>query len=311
MSQALRVVFMGTPEVAVPTLRVVAERCQVQCVVTQPDRPAGRGRHLRASAVKQAAEELGLPLWQPDSLRGQAGHPAVQGADLFVVFAYGEILSPRFLRLPAIAAINLHCSLLPRWRGASPMQAALRHADQDTGISIQRMVRELDAGPVYARHRLPLSPTTTLPQLHDALAQLGAEAMAAFLRSWPAAEPVAQDPTAVTWCHKLTHEDGHIDWRQAAPAVERQVRAYTPAPGCWTLADGQRLGIQAVRVVDASLAPGQVQCCGRHLVVGCGTGAVAIEQLQPPGKRPMAIAAYLNGHQPPDRCELPRDPNPS
>ncbi len=305
MSRSLRVVFMGTPELAVPALRVVAEHCIVQCVVTQPDRPAGRGQHLRPPPVKQAAQDLGLPLWQPASLRGQAEYPAVQGADLFVVFAYGEILSSRFLRLPSLAAINLHCSLLPRWRGASPMQAALRHGDDETGISIQRMVRALDAGPIYSHHRLPLSPTTTLPQLHDALAVLGAEALAAFLRSWATLSPHAQDPAAATWCHKLTHEDGHIDWRQSAVAVERQVRAYTPAPGCWTRAEGQRLAVQAVRVVDEQLTPGQVRCCGRQLVVGCGTGAVAIERLQPPGKRPMDVAAYLNGHQPPACCELP------
>ncbi len=302
----MKAVFMGTPELAVPTLRALAADVEVSCVVTQPDRRAGRGRHLRPPPVKVVAEELGLPVWQPGSLRRHADDPRLVDCDLLVVFAYGEILSEAILARPRIAPINLHCSLLPRWRGASPMQAALRAGDHQTGISIQRMVRALDAGPVYCRHRLPLPVRTTLPELHDKLAVLGALAMGRFLRDLPLLEPMPQDPERVTWCGKLTHEDGHIDWRQDADAVERQVRAYTPAPGCWTRSGAQRIGIRAVRVLtDVHLPPGRTAQRGREILVGCGYGGVSLERLQPAGKRPMSARSYLNGHPLPEAFDLP------
>jgi methionyl-tRNA formyltransferase len=297
----LRTVFMGTPEIAVPTLRALAARTSVTCVVTQPDRPAGRGHHLQPPPVKVAALELGLPVWQPETLKGQAGAAQLAGADLFVVLAYGELLRQDILDLPRGACINLHASLLPRWRGASPLQAVLRAGDAETGVTVMRMVRGLDAGPMFLHERLPLTPHTTLPELHDAIAALSAVALGRFLDRWPHLDAVPQDETQVTLCRKLLPEDGHLDFSISMVELERWVRAYTPAPGCWALADGERMRLLqlAPRPAIRDLPAGALRVVEGELVVGCGDGACAIERLQPAGKRAMITADFLRGHRPP------------
>jgi methionyl-tRNA formyltransferase len=299
----MRTVFMGTPEIAVPALRLLAVRTTVTCVVTQPDRPAGRGHQLQAPPVKVAAGELGLPVWQPETLKGQAAAPHLAGADLFVVMAYGELLRQEVLDLPRGGCINLHGSLLPRWRGASPLQAALRAGDTETGVAVMRMVRGLDAGPVYLSERLPLTPATTLPALHDALAELAATALGHLLDRWPGVVPQEQDERLVTVCRKLTPEDGHLDFTRSGAELERWVRAYTPAPGCWAqVADGRlRIMALAPRPAVVGLAAGELRAAGGELLVGCADGACAVLRLQPPGKRAMAAADFLNGHQVPAR----------
>lgn len=301
----LRTVFMGTPEIAVPTLRALAARTTVTCVVTQPDRPAGRGHHVQLPPVKVAAQELGLPVWQPDSLKGQAQAAQLADADLFVVLAYGELLRQDILDLPRGACVNLHASLLPRWRGASPLQAALRAGDSETGVTVMRMVRGLDAGPMYLHERLPLTAQTTLPDLHDAIAALSAVALGRFLDRWPAIEPVAQDEAQVTLCRKLLPEDGHLDFSKSMAELDRWVRAYTPAPGCWALAGGERLRVLELvpRPTVRDLSPGMLRVIDGELLVGCGDGAGAITRLQPPGRRAMAAADFLRGNRSPEKLD--------
>lgn len=298
----LRCVFMGTPEIAVPALRLLAGRTAVTCVITQPDRPAGRGHELRAPAVKTAAVALGIPVWQPETLKGCEAEPRLAGHDLFVVMAYGELLRRPVLALPR-ECINLHASLLPRWRGASPLQAALRAGDAATGVTVMRMAPKLDAGPIFLSERLPLAATTTLAELHDRIAELAANALGRFLDAWPGCEPVDQDEAQVTTCRKLEAEDGRLDWSRPMAELERWVRAYTPAPGCWTALGADRLRVLALTPAPAAarLDPGAIRCEAGTLLVGCGDGAVAITRLQAPGKRPMEAADFLRGNQLPER----------
>ena len=302
MAEPLRCVFMGTPEIAVPSLHALSARTEVSCVVTQPDRPAGRGRGLRPPPVKVAAQALGLPVWQPQTLRGAESDPRLQGADLFVVLAYGELLRQPVLDLPT-ACINLHASLLPRWRGASPLQAVLRAGDAETGVSVMRMVRALDAGPVYLQQRIPLDNSATLPWLHDRIADVSAEALVAFLERWPDIQAEPQDEAQVTTCGKLTPEHGRLDPTQPAVDLERQVRAYTPMPGCWINAAGARLKIKQVAVVPAppGLSPGATASIDREPILICGEDALALRSVQPPGKPPMPGTAWLNGYPLPER----------
>ncbi len=299
----LSTVFMGTPEIAVPALQLLNRMTRVRLVVTQPDRPAGRGHQLHEPAVKRAARDLGLPLWQPETLRGQAGAAELQGADLFVVMAYGELLRQEVLDLPRAGCINLHASLLPRWRGASPLQAALRAGDTATGVTVMRMVRALDAGPIHLARTLELGPRTTLPELHDALGALAAEALAGVLQGWPGPAPAAQDESQVTVCRKLTAEDGRLRFDCSAGELERWVRAYTPTPGCWALAGSERVRLLALepRPALAGLAPGLLALHDGELLVGCAGGACAILRLQAAGKRVMEAADYLRGHRLPER----------
>lgn len=301
VNQTLCSLFMGTPEIAVPVLRVLAARTSCRGVVTQPDRPAGRGHQLQPPAVKVAALELGLPVWQPETLKGQAADPRLQGLDLIVVMAYGELLRQEVLDLPRLGCINLHASLLPRWRGASPLQAVIRAGDPATGVTVMRMVRGLDAGPIYLTQTVPLDGTTTLPWLHDALADAAATALGRFL-DHPTAIPVEQDPALVTHCRKLLPEDGRLDWNLAQADLDRWVRAYTPAPGCWVPQGSDRIKILGLEPAGpADLTPGQTMVAGERILVGCGDGAVAVTRLQMPGRKPLAAAEFLRGARIPER----------
>jgi methionyl-tRNA formyltransferase len=292
----LRTVFMGTPEIAVPSLRLLARRTAVSCVVTQPDRPAGRGHHLTSSPVKRAAEELCLPLWQPETLKGHAEDSRL-ACDLAVVMAYGELLRQDVLDRPSGGCVNLHASLLPRWRGASPLQAALRAGDERTGVTVMRMVRALDAGPIYLTEEIPIDPAMTLPALHDRIAETAACALDRFLAEWPALVPVPQEETHATFCRKLTSADGHLDFTRSGSEIERWVRAYTPSPGCWATMDGQRLRILALEPRPTRLEPGEVVRIGDEILAGCSDGAVAMTRLQPAGGRIMSALEFLNGHR--------------
>ncbi len=297
-------VFMGTPEIAVPALRALAAVTTVRHVITQPDRPAGRGNQPQPSAVKRAALELGIPVWQPETLKGVEGDARLD-ADLIVVMAYGALLRQPLLDRPRLGCINLHASLLPRWRGASPLQAAIRAGDAMTGVTVMRMVRALDAGPVFLRRDLPLSPRVTLPELHDAMAIGAAEALREFLVD-PTRLAVAQDEALVTTCRKLVDDDGRLDFAGDALEIDRWVRAYVPAPGCWTLAHGAaepvRLRVLAgeARDLDAG-APGDARALADALLVGCGRGAYAITRLQVPGGKALSAADFLRGHRAPTR----------
>jgi methionyl-tRNA formyltransferase len=289
-------IFMGTPEIAVPALRLLASRAEVRLVITQPDRPAGRGMKLTPPPIKIAAQALGLPVWQPETMRGAESDPRLAGHDLFVVMAYGEILRQPVLSLPK-ACINLHASLLPRWRGASPLQAAIRAGDAETGVSVMEMVPALDAGPVYLSERIPLTPTTTLPELHDRVAATASQALRVFLDSWPNLQAVPQDERLVTVCRKLTSTEGHLDWSKSADEIESWIRAYTPAPGCWTQAGQNRLRLLSVRIsANTKLHAGQTDCNGGKILVGCGSGVIEILRLQSAGKAPMSSLDFVRGN---------------
>ena len=304
MSATLRTVFMGTPEIAVPALRVAHALTRLTLVVSQPDRPAGRGHRLHVAPIVSTAQQLGVPLWQPETLKGQAQDPRLD-CDLIIVMAYGELLRQEALDRPAFGCLNLHASLLPRWRGASPLQAALRAGDAQTGVSVMRMVRALDAGPVYARRVLHLTDATTLPELHDAMATAAAAALRDVLLGWPLPQPREQDPGQVTLCRKLTAADGQLRFAATMLDLCRWVRAYTPTPGCWVPLGSERLRILALAarpgVID--LAPGVVAARSGELLIGCADGAVAVVTLQPPGKRPMDAGDFLNGHRLPERAD--------
>lgn len=298
----LRCLFMGTPEIAVPALRLLAARTTVSGVITQPDRPAGRGHELRAPAVKTTALELNLPVWQPETLKGCESDPRLAGHDLFVVMAYGELLRRPVLALPR-ECINLHASLLPRWRGASPLQAVLRAGEAETGVTVMRMEPKLDAGPIFLHERIALDAATTLPVLHNRIAEVAATALGRFLDLWPDCQARTQDEALATHCRKLETSDGQLDWSQAMVDLERWVRAYTPAPGCWTALGSERLRVLGLAPAPlvTGLEPGAIRCGDGMIHVGCGDGAVAITRLQAPGKRPMEAADFLRGNRLPER----------
>ncbi len=291
----MRTVFMGTPDIAVPALQLLAARTTITCVITQPDRPAGRGHHLTPPPVKIAAMALGLPVWQPETLKGCEEDPRLQ-CDLAVVMAYGELLRQKVLDRPAHGCINLHASLLPRWRGASPLQAALRAGDTRTGVTVMRMVRALDAGAMFCSDEIAIGARMTLPELHDALMGSATRALGIFLDRFPQLPAIEQDVNLVTTCHKLTTEHGRLDFSVGAVAIDRWVRAYTPAPGCWVPLTDAKLKILAVEPVSTAIPVGQVVNDGTQVLIGCGADAVVLRELQAPGKRPMATGDFLRGN---------------
>ena len=303
MVNGLRTIFFGTPDIAVPALRLLSSRTQVLRVVTQPDRPAGRGQKLQPPAVKSAALALGLPVWQPETLAGGELATELQGAELFIVMAYGALLRQSVLDLPSAGCVNLHASLLPRWRGASPLQAVIRAGDAETGISVMRMVRTLDAGGVFLQERLALDGRPTLPWLHDRVAELAAVALGRFLDagSTAVAVAVAQDEALVSHCRKLTDADGHLDFTRGVDELDRWIRAYVPAPGCWAADDaGERLRIHAAEPRERTPCPaGEVRVVGRELQVGCGDGWLGLTRVQSPNKKALDVGDWLNGNRPP------------
>jgi methionyl-tRNA formyltransferase len=292
----MKTVFMGTPEIAVPALRRLAAHTEVGLVITQPDRPAGRGNVMTPPPVKQAALALGLRVWQPETLKGTDAAERLRGADAAVVLAYGELLRQDVLDAPRLGCINLHASLLPRWRGASPLQAAIRAGDPRTGMTVMRMVRGLDAGPMLLDLPIDLPGDATLPWLHDRMAELGAEAIDRWLAVAGTVTPVLQNDAAATHCRKLTSEDGHLAFDRSATEVERWIRAYNPAPGTWAMSGGERLRILAAAVRAAGPSPGACAVVDGELLIGCQDGAIAVLRLQSPGGKALSAADWLRGH---------------
>jgi methionyl-tRNA formyltransferase len=289
----LRIIFMGTPDFAVPTLdALVGAGHDVALVVAQPSRKSGRGRKLRPPPVAVRATELGLDLVQPRAMRSGPFPDrfcAVE-ADVAVVIAYGRILPLRLLESPRFGCVNVHASLLPRWRGAAPIQAAVLAGDEVSGVCTQRMEEGLDTGPVYLERRLALDPRETAGTLHDKLARLSAEIAVATVEGLGTIEPVPQSEQGITWAPKIDKTDGRVDWAGDAAAIDRQVRAMSPWPGGFV--DGLKL--IEVRPVEGEGAPGVVLRT-RPLVVACGTGAVELVRVQAPGKRPVSGFDYANG----------------
>jgi methionyl-tRNA formyltransferase len=308
----LRIAFFGTPAFAVPTLEaLLASRHPVVAVVTQPDRPRGRGQKPSFSPVKDVAVAAGLPLLQPEKLRDAqflAAFAAVR-ADLGVVAAYGKIIPDTLIAVPPHGMINVHASLLPRYRGAAPIQRAVLAGDTVTGITIMRIVRELDAGGMFAKVERPILPDATSRDVEHDLAQAGAQLLVEVVDAIAngTAREVPQDDAAVTYAPKLTREEGLIDWSRPAASIHNQIRGLVPWPHAWTHLDGQRVIItkSAPETGDEPGTPGQVvEAHGDVIRVRAGTGVVRILALQPEGKRVMTPREFLSGRPVPPGTRL-------
>lgn len=305
MNATARIAFAGTPEFAVPVLEALAAHgARPALVLTQPDRPAGRGRRVTPSPVKQKAHELGIDVRTPERLDGASGLETLgPRPDLLVVVAYGLLLPDRLLEWPRLAPVNVHASLLPRWRGASPIQHAILSGDTETGVSLVHMVTRLDAGPVYARRATPIGVAETARGLHDRLAALGAALLVDELPRLAAgtATPEAQDEALATYAPKLTKADAVLDFTRPAAVLERRVRAFDPWPVAEArFAGGGRLRIwrAAALAQDAAGAvPGTIVAAGAPGIdVATGDGLLRLERVQPPSARPMEARAYLAAH---------------
>ncbi len=304
MSANPRIVFAGTPEFAVATLDALLESgATIEHVLTQPDRPAGRGRRLEPSAVKTAARSAGAVVHQPVTLRddgilGALGEPP----DLLVVVAYGLLLPSWMLDWPAQGAINVHASLLPRWRGAAPIQHAILAGDTKTGVSIMRMEAGLDTGPVFAQRATTITAFETAGTLHDRLAAMGAALLSESLAGILTGELVseAQDDDAATYAAKIVKADGELDWRASSVDLERRIRAFHPWPVCvGRLSDERVLRIHSAVAADdtATAAPGTILAADhKGIDVATGRGVLRLIEIQPPGAKAMPVAAYLNAH---------------
>ncbi len=295
---------MGSPEFAVPALRALhGAGHTIAAVYCQPPRPAGRGHAVRRCPVHVAADDMGLLVRTPARLRREAAEHAAFAAldlDAAVVAAYGLILPEPMLAAPRHGCLNIHASLLPRWRGAAPIQAAILAGDTESGITIMQMDAGLDTGPMLLRAAVPITEATTAAELHDRLAELGAQLILRALADPP--PPVPQPAEGATYAPKLTRADGHLDWTQDAPALARRVRALNPWPGTFAILDGAMLKILAAIVEPGDGEPGTVLDGG--LLVAAGTGALRLLRVQAPGRAAMDAAAFLRGRPVPAGTRL-------
>lgn len=291
---------MGSPNFAIPSLRRLAAEMQVVGVVTQPDRPAGRGRVLTPPPVKELADSLGIDVIQPQRLRAPEAFEqlAAWQPDLIVVTAFGQILRQNVLDLPPYGCINVHASLLPRWRGAAPIQAALLHGDKEAGVTIMKMDAGVDTGPMLSQRATPIDPDDNAATLSDRLAELGAELLLETLPGYLRGEikPQPQDESRATYASMLKKEDGLLDFSQPAEDLANKVRAYNPWPGAFFHWGGQLIKVQKVRPLsETRLAPGQTGVQSGQPVIGVGDGLLVLEEVQPAGKRLMPGKVFLNG----------------
>ena len=291
----MRVIFMGTPDFAVPTLRaIVAAGHEVIVAYSQPPRPAGRGRKLQPSSVHLAAEELGIPVRTPPSFKPQEEKDAFAalGADVAVVAAYGLLLPVAVLEAPAHGCLNVHGSILPRWRGAAPVQRAILAGDPQTGITLMQMEAGLDTGPMLATARVQIGDKTA-GELTAELAEIGAQLMVGTLTELEMLHAIAQDDAKATYARKIDKAESRIDWTQSAEAIERQVRAFAPSPGAWFEYEGERYRVLAAKVAEAAGKPGTT--LDDRLTIATGEGALRPLIVQRAGKPAMETAALLRG----------------
>jgi methionyl-tRNA formyltransferase len=292
----MRVIFMGTPDFSVPVLQALVDAGhEVAAVYCQPPRPAGRGKKDRPSPVQTCAQALGLPVRHPASLKtseAQAEFAAFR-ADIAVVVAYGLILPQAVLNAPVRGCLNIHASLLPRWRGAAPIHRAIMAGDAETGVCIMQMEAGLDTGPVLLRQATPIGPEETTGALHDRLSKMGAALIIQALDRLDELVPQTQPETGVTYAAKIDKAEAQVDWTRPADQVDRQIRGLAPFPGAWTMLNGERVKLLASRVTSGNGAPGQV--LDDALTVACGAGAVVLLRLQRAGKGAQDTDVFLRG----------------
>lgn len=296
-----QIVFMGTPDFSVPTLQALIDHHEVIGVVTQPDRPAGRGGKIRQSPIKQLALRHDISVFQPKRLRSEDAIAELKQwqPDVYVVAAFGQILPQAVLDIPLYRSINVHASLLPRWRGAAPIHAAIRAGDAETGVTIMKMDAGLDTGPMLSKRAIPITADETGQSLHDKLSQIGAELLIETLPGYLAGEimPELQPDTGETYAPQIKKEEGEIDWSQAADSIERLVRAFTPWPGTYTHFDGKQLKLHAGEVISGSAVAGQVVEREGRIAIGTGSDLYAVTEVQLAGKTRSNIDDFVNGYQ--------------
>jgi methionyl-tRNA formyltransferase len=294
-----QIVFMGTPEFAVPALKLLIEHHTVIGVVTQPDRPAGRNRQIQQSPVKQVALAHQIPVFQPEKIRRAEAMVELKqwSPDVFVVAAFGQILPQAVLDIPPHGSINIHASLLPRWRGAAPIQAAIRAGDAESGITIMKMDAGLDTGPILTQRAIPLAPDETGQSLHDKLSAIGGELLIETLPVYLNGTiiPQPQDDSQTTYAPTIKKEEGSIDWNQPAQAIERLVRAFTPWPGTYTIWNGQPLKIHSGTIGAGQAATGRVIEDQGRIAIGTGDGVFYPHQVQLAGKNTLSIHDFIKG----------------
>jgi methionyl-tRNA formyltransferase len=301
MSAASRVVFLGTPEFAVPILRALAREMTVVLVVSQPDRPTGRGRKLVPPPVKTAALELGLPVIQPDIVKGRrfASRIAQYKPDFIVTAAFGRILGPSLLGVAAKESLNVHASLLPKYRGAAPVNWAILSGDGETGVSIMRMEEELDAGPVYHTVKTPIDPNETTGVLLGRLSQLGAESVVQVIEHFATHIPEPQEHGQATFAPMLKKSDGVMDWCRSATSLHNHIRGMSPWPSATTLFNGEKLKIHASVVLHsdpAGASPGTILSISKEGIdVACKPGVLRLTELQAPGRKRLYVRDFLAG----------------
>lgn len=296
---AMRILFIGSDSFAVPAVEALAksEHALLACV-TQPDRPQGRGRQLKPCPVNAYAESAGIPTLTPEKIGDACEELAARAPDLIVVAAYGQYIPRRILALPKKGCINIHPSLIPKYRGAAPIQWAVANGETETGVTILEVVPQMDAGPILLQERHAIRPEDTTLTLEPRLAAAGAALMIEAIRQIGAGSVarVAQDESAVTWARKLEKNDGLLDWSQPARTLHNRVRGFQPWPGTYAIVNGKRLGISATRAESAHGAPGTILEIDRDgLLIACGVDALRLLTVQPEGKRAMSAADYARG----------------
>jgi methionyl-tRNA formyltransferase len=297
----MRIVFLGTGEIGLPTLDALLNTEHgLVGVITQPDKPVGREQRIEPTPIKRAIAKTTIPLLQPTRIKDQSSIAGIRALkpDVIVVMAYGQILPRDVLKIPRVACLNLHASLLPRWRGAAPIQAAIAAADCETGITVMYMDEGLDTGDILLQQKIEIRPDETGGSLHDRLARIAPEALVESLRllAEGSAPRIPQDDACATYAPKLKREHGQIDWSESAEAIERKIRAFNPWPGAFMKLGDKNLKIFSAAVVGLNGAHGEILCSDEALIIAAGNGALSLGEVQLAGKRRMSAAEFLRGH---------------